>query len=496
MAKPISKKQIQDAERDFEALVQSDGDFQQKVRDGKIKFTVIPGDTKSILKRVDLTNPDQVKAYGGGSLFNTPQEAEHFTVGFGHQPTREGNAIDIVRRAVMPRYQHQIYDPVRKYNQDPAKDAVADAMTNTRYAVPFISILGLPEKAAQLAGFGGNTLTKLPTGLGTAGINMALGLGANAVAGDKNLEETLPNIVANAAAGAASVAANKYFMEEKVRERQLKDQLRRKLGYDKEGFIKRMLGKDKFAVENPTIMQDAVTTLEGGNPYTLGDWRDKPLHSFDIENDAKNAKVKIKAPAWPREPSATPGQTKSTILKKGVTHKFTEQEWDAIARRFMADNPALANADIEDVRKFIKTAWERPQSDFGMDFFGPKELEKTEWVKRKATTGNLDKGNEAAAILYRENAVFEDPALNEAYNKAMAEYKNRLNRLKTSTRKVKLVSPEDYHDMGDYKVRTPVDLGKQKLKIGTRGAIRLGATLLPLAVQAVGPYVYKAVAED
>ena len=65
------------------------------VREGRIKWVVEPGEEVSKLIMVDETDP----RYHSQAAFNTPQEAEHFTKGFGNEPTRENGVENFFNRA-------------------------------------------------------------------------------------------------------------------------------------------------------------------------------------------------------------------------------------------------------------------------------------------------------------------------------------------------------------------------------------------------------------
>lgn len=459
MPAQLSAEQIQKAEQMVQARMASDPAFSNKMREGKIKFLVEPGEKLSQIKIVDMTNAANVEKYGGRAMFNTPQEAEHFTIGFGRQPTREGGLKDVAYRATMPKYQHQINDPLRKYSKSKLADAGQDILSTARYAVPFGAML--------------TNVAPLPTMAITAGVGAAAkGLGA--LTGEEELQETWPNIAGNAAAAGTSVAANRYFSEPAVKERQLKKHVANQLGIKPRQLEEGLL---------PEIKQTLETT-----PYTFGDWRNRPLTQFDAANP--DANVKFKSLPMVFTPGKEPGTTGAKVMPKGKDVKMSRQQWDAVAKKFAAD-VGMPDADPEQVKKFIMEAWARPQSVEGETFYGKKDIPKKRWIERKA-----NEENPFTQELYKQQAYFEDPQMQEAYNKAMADYKARWKRMKTKGPRASIVTPQQYAKMGDYTLPIWAKLGNERLSISTRPIIRAGATLLPLAAQAVAPYAIKALTED
>lgn len=459
MPAQLSAEQIQKAEQMVQARMASDPAFSNKMREGKIKFLVEPGEKLSQIKIVDMTNVANVEKYGGRAMFNTPQEAEHFTAGFGRQPTREGGLKDAAYRATMPRYQHQINDPLRKYSKSKLSDAGQDVLSAARYAVPFGAML--------------TNVAPLPTMAITAGIGAAAkGLGA--VTGEEELQETWPNIAGNAAAAGTSVAANQYFSEPAVKERQLKKHVATQLGIKPSELEAGLL---------PEIKQTLETT-----PYTFGDWRNRPLAAFDKAQP--DAEVKFKRLPMVFTPGKEPGTTGAKVMPKGIDQKLSRQQWDAVAKKFAAD-VGMPDADPEQVKKFIMEAWARPQSVEGEAFYGKKGMPKKKWIERKA-----NEENPFTQELYKEQAYFEDPQMQEAYDKAMTDYKARWKRMKNRGPKANIVTPQQYAKMGDYTLPIWAKLGNERLSISTRPIIRTGATLLPLGVQALAPYAIKAFTED
>ena len=159
MAVGLSAEQITGAEQAVQARMASDPEFSIKVRNGQIKFVVVPGDKLSKLQIVDMTNPANVQKYGGSKVFDTPQEAEHFTEGFGNEPTRSGGFMDMLKRAAIPHSQYQMHDPLRKYSKSPEADMAQDLLSIGRYVTPFLPIKPINVGLANLGlGTGGNII--------------------------------------------------------------------------------------------------------------------------------------------------------------------------------------------------------------------------------------------------------------------------------------------------------------------------------------------------
>lgn len=460
MAAQLSAEQIQKAEQLVQAKMASDPAFSNLMREGKIKFVVEPGEKMSSIKIVNMNNPDMVKKYGGRQMFNTPQEAEHFTAGFGRQPTREGNLVDVAERAVMPRYQHQIHDPIRKYTKSKAADAAQDVLNTARYTAPI---------AALLKGARPLPVAAITTGLG------AVAKGVGALTGEEELQETWPNVFANAAAAGAAAAGNRYFSEDAVRDRQLRE------------HVQKQLPGESVDALLPEIKEQLKS-----NNYTFDDWRHQPLRQFDETFGAAETPVRMKRLPMVFEPGKEPGTTSAKVMSRKKAPKLSQQQWDAVARKFMMDT-GLTEANPNDVIAFIKDAWLRPQSQEGARFYaksGAPDFTKKQLVNAKAT-----ETNEFTKELYKTQPYFDDPNLQKAYENAMNEYKRRWQVMKNK-KSAAIVTPQQFAEMGDYKLRTPFDLGNQRFKISGRPIVRAGATLLPLAAQAVAPYVIKAIGEE
>lgn len=476
MAAPISAEQIEALEKLVQATMASDPSFSQAVREGKVKYVVVPGDKVSEIKAVDLTNPELVRKYGGTKLYDTPQEAEHFTEGYGNEPTRTGGLMDILKRAVIPHSQYQDVDPLRKYAKSPGADAAQDILNISRYATPFLPIN--------------------PAVVGA--VNLSLGGGANLVGswtGEEELQETLPNLLANAATASLAAAGNKYYSKKSTQDRHLEDQLERQLGYEKRGMFTR-------SPIDKTTIEDARKTLEGGNAYTLGDWRNEPLNRFYESVGTKALPMSmdfipnVHEPTTKVDPKTKVYGTSAKSASKQKTPKWSPQQWDAVARKFMAD-AGLPNADPNQVRQFLEEAYFRPQSKMGSLFYAkgglPEGFTTADWAKFRAT-----EGNDFAKDLMAKKARVSDPELDKQRAEALEQRTQRFGRQSTKSNKTALVTPQQFRDMGDYSVRLPfVRVGGRPVEFSKgRTVARVGATLLPMAAQALLPYAIKAGSKD
>lgn len=476
MPQALSAEQIREAERMVQMRMNKDPVFSEKMRNGSIKFVVVPGEKQSGIGIVDMTNPENIKKYGGSKLFNTPQEAEHFTAGYGNEPTRRGNVLDMMKRAFIPHSQYQLHDPLRTYVHSPEADMFQDLVNIGRYATPF-----------------------LPIGPAQVGVlNLGLGVGGNIVgdiSNDTELQETVPNILANAAAASLAAAGNKYYSKKSTQNRHLEDQLERQLGYEKRGMFTRS------PIDKSTI-DDARRTLEGGNAYTLGDWRNEPLNRF-YENVGTKALPmsmdfipNVHEPTAKVDPKTKVHGTSAKSASKQRMPKWSPQQWDAVARKFMAD-AGLPNADPNQVRQFLEEAYFRPQSKMGSLFYAkgglPEGFTTADWAKFRAT-----EGNDFAKDLMAKKARVSDPELDKQRTEALEQRTKRFDRQSTKSNKTALVTPQQFRDMGDYSVRLPfVRVGGRPVEFSKgRTVARVGATLLPMAAQATLPYAIKWIGKD
>ena len=473
MAVGLSAEQITGAEQAVQARMASDPEFSIKVRNGQIKFVVVPGDKLSKLQIVDMTNPANVQKYGGSKVFDTPQEAEHFTEGFGNEPTRSGGFMDMLKRAAIPHSQYQMHDPLRKYSKSPEADMAQDLLSIGRYVTPL-----LPIK---------------PINVGLA--NLGLGTGGNiigAVTGDDELQETLPNLLANAATASLAAAGNKYYSKKSTQDRHLQDQLEEQLGYGKRGMF------TKSPIE-PAVLDEARHTLEGGNAYTLGEWRNAPLNRFYDAVGTRELPMRMDFIPNVHEPtSKVDAKTKTygtvaKIASKTKPPRWSAQQWDAVARKFMAD-AGIPKADPNEVRAFLEEAYFRPQSKLGSIFYAKGGLPEGFTTGDWAAFRKLE-GNDFAKELLANKAHVIDPELDKQRAEALKERTERFNRQSTKSNKTALIQPKQFREMGDYSVRVPfVRHGGKPVELPYgRKAARIGATLLPLAAQALLPYIIKTV---
>lgn len=476
MPQALSAEQIREAERMVQMRMAKDPVFSEKMRNGSIKFVVVPGEKRSGIGIVDMTNPENIKKYGGSKMFDTPQEAEHFTAGYGNEPTRRGNVLDMMKRAFIPHSQYQLHDPLRNYVHSPEADMFQDLINIGRYATPFLPIG--PAKIGAL--------------------NLGLGVGGNIVgdiSGDSELQETVPNILANAATASLAAAGNKYYSKKATQERHLQDQLEQQLGYQKRPMF------SKSPIE-PELIDEARQVLEGGNVYTLGDWRNAPLDRFYNKIGTRALPMRmdfipnVHEPTSKIDPKTKVHSTSAKIAPKSKMPKWSAQQWDAVSRKFMSD-VGITNADPNEVREFLEEAYFRPQSKLGAMFYAkgglPKDFTTSDWAAFRATDGNKF----AKELLANKSHVIDED-LDKQRAQALDQRRERYNRLKTKTDKTGLVQPKDYRNMGDYSVRIPfVRRGGKPVELPRGRLVAQGAaTLLPLAAQATLPYVIKWIGED
>lgn len=471
MPQAISAEQIQKAEQMLQARMQSDPAVSEKVRNGQIKWIVEPGDKISRLVAVDLSNPESVSKYGGIKMYNTPQEAEHFTEGFGNQPTRSGGVADILESRTMPRYQHQRHDPIRKYTKDPALDVLQDATATARYLTPL-----LPFGPAAVAG--------ITAGLGTAS------KAAGALSGEEELQETWPNILATAATAGLAAKGNKYFSEEETRRRQLGQRVESQLGYGK-----RMPWQ--ASPLEPELLPEIEKTLQGGNAYTIGDWRNAPLDRLYEKIGTRALPMTIDRLPMVHEPTAeinpdtkTYG-TSAKIAPRNKPLKWNPQQWDAVARRYIQEAGLPPDTDPNDVRAFIEEAWSRPDSKYGNIFYAkggtPAGFTTEQWAAVRAT----DK-NPVAKELAATKGKVTDEKWDKLRAKALEDRKSRFDRMSTKGKNTAIVTPQQYEKFGSYDFKVPfMKLGNESVRLPIRPWVRAGATIAPVVAQALLPYAIK-----
>lgn len=463
MAAPISKEQIEAAEAKLKADMAKYPKLSVAVREGRIKWVVEPGEEVSKLIMVDETDP----RYHTRSAFNTPQEAEHFTKGFGNEPTRDDGIENYFNRAFRPHYQNTANDPIRAMQGRGARDAIQDVLSDARYLTPIAT-----------------ALMKLPMGPATVGagaVNLGLGITSRGLTGSDEpwYRETVPNIVGSVAAAAASAAGNKYFSEENTRKRQLKKKVSEKLG----------ISEKEIAEKDPGLYEDIMAPLEAKTAalpeYTYGDWRKRPLTQFDAATGAETMPVTIKRP-----PSVHADGKSAKIAARKPSTVIT----DEMATRFLNDlGENRFDANIEDVKKFLR-GWTNKLSNEGVTFWpaaGTVRPTKGQWTKMVK-----EETNPFTKMMLRKQVSFDDPVMQKQWEQALEAFTERWQKVKGKT-KTPIITPADYSDMGDYSFKFPfVRKGGDPLKIGFRGPVRAAATLLPIAAQATLPYIIKAVGSD
>lgn len=453
----ISKTRIRAAEQDYEDFLAGkpvdiydeaeNKKFIKAAIDGTLKWTILKADDGGdILVPLAPEDPE----YNSKGAFNTPQEAEHFTPGFGREPGRTWYG-KTAGAAFAPVTQHNLTDPVRAEQRDIGADITQDVIGDTRYLLPMLGgYLPTPAKAALAAG------------------GMALGLGAVPAAmstsrGEPWYAESPSNVALTAATAAAGAAGNKYFSEGNVRDRQLKTQLAKKLAMSPNELEPGLL---------PEVQETLRTT-----PYTIEDWRNRAFKSFDEKYP--DAEVKFKRPATPHKPSPKKNEVQAGFAPKGVPQKLTKNQMDAVAFRFKNDM-GMVDANINDVADFIRNAYERELTTEGQVFYNKKSMPKKKWGELRST-GETGEKNPFTRELYKSQAYFDDPVMNEAYQAAYKDYKERWQRMKNK-KTATLVTPQEYAAMG--KIKDPI-LGKD-----IRKPLRFGATmLLPVATELTGKYV-------
>lgn len=573
MPAQISEIDMENFENEILEKAKTDGDFMKKLRSGAYKFYIEPGEKVSRLHGVDMSKPENVKKYKGQKLYNTPQEAEHFTEGFGSQPTREGGLFDMfINQGVIPRYQHQIHDPIRKFTKDPVFDIGQDVLSTARYATPLLGLTGVGA---------------LPVAAATAALGAA-SKGLGAAIGEEELQDTWENILSKAAAAGASVGLGRYFSEEAVRNRKLKDEISKSLKIPKEQVTDDMIQSIK-AVYNPSVdysgefskgvpgielknriaralkipaenvtddmiqsvrsvfdpsieytgefskgvpgaqMKRKIATALGIKPEnvsaelldyireplearseklpvkTYEDYIYQPLREGFDKTFGTDVEVAMERLPMPRMPGKESGTTGAQVMPRGRQLKFTPQEWDAIARKFMVD-ANIPDANPKDVAEFIKEFHMRPQSQMG-EIFAPTK--KTDWTLKKGKWTAL-KGDESlnpvARNFLKEKAYFKDPEVDRMYREALSEFETRAKKLR-GKKGAQIVSQDSYEKLG--RIMTPKQYeslghimtpekysstggygpsGSFRSRYGRKG-LQIGGALLPLAAQAVLPYV-------
>lgn len=463
MVAPISVEQIQAAEAKLKADMAKYPKLSVAVREGRIKWVVEPGEEVSKLIMVDETDP----RYHSQAAFNTPQEAEHFTKGFGNEPTRNNGVENFFNRAIRPHYQNTVNDPIRAMQGHGTRDVVQDALSGTRYVTPAIA-----------------ALMKLPTGpaaVGAGAVNLGLGLASRELTGNDEpwYRETFPNIIGSAATAAASAAGNRYFTEENTRKRQLKKKVSEKLG----------ISEKEIAEKDPGLYDDIMAPLEAKTAalpeYTYGDWRKRPLTQFDAATGAQTMPVTIKRP-----PMVHADGKSAKIAARKPSTVIT----DEMATRFLNDlGENRFDANIEDVKKFLK-GWTNKLSNEGATFWpvaGAVRPTKGQWTKMVK-----EETNPFTKMMLRKQVSFDDPAVQKQWEQALDEFEKRWQKVKGKT-KSPIITPKEYSGMGEYSFKLPfLRNGDSPVKLGFRGPIRAVATLLPIAAQASLPYIIKAVGSD
>lgn len=450
----ISKRQIRDAETAFANWIAGRRikGFDEE-ENAKFIGAAVNGNLKWMIDEdhiIPLAPGDA--GYNYDTAFNTPQEAEHFTEGYGKEPGRRTTG-KVLGSMFAPISQHQITDPVRRQMRDPFVDIAQDALSTSRYLLPIAVqyVKRTPIGAAVMAG---------GYGLGAGLLNK----GISEVRDDAPYGETPENIVLTATAAAAGGAANKALSEDRVRHRQLTSKVEQNLGIKRgtAGWDNDLLSR----IEEP-LKARSLTLPE----YTYGDWRKAPLTYFDAATGAAEMPVKFK-----RLPAIFRDAKSPILLKRDKGSVIT----DEIATRFINDlGFDRADVDLDDVKKWLEEAWLRPLSDKGRMFYPTKQTQmdvsKKRWSALKANAPS-----QFAADMLVHSAFFDDPEINKQWEKAKEEYHTRYNKIKGRAN-TPIVSKSDYSKMGQIRLPFVGDV---------RPALRGGVTALaPIATEVLGKYL-------
>ena len=451
----ISKRQIRDAETAYanwiaNRSVKGFDDAENK----KYADAAIRGKLKWMIEddRIIPLAPNDM-GYNYDTAFNTPQDAEHFTSGYGNEPGR-GTAGKLVGSIIAPISQHQITDPVRRQMRDPVTDVTQDALSTSRYLLPVVSQFAKrsPLGAALMAG---------SYGAGAGLVNKAV----SEMRDDAAFGETPENILLTAAAAAGGAGASKALSEENVRKRQLSKLIERNLG-----ITKGSAGWDpgiEERIEEP-LKAKSMQLPE----YTYGDWRKQPLTSFDAATGAQDLPVRFKRP-----PNVFKSGTSPIPVKREPGTTIT----DEIATRFIKElGLERGDVDINDVKAWLTEAWLRPLSDKGRMFYPTKDT-RMDVSKKRWTDLKANESSQFASDMLTNQAFFEDPAVNAQWQKAKADYADRWRKVKGKAN-TPIVSRPAYEKLGQ--MRVPIT------GTNVRPFVRGGATILvPMTTEAFGKYL-------
>ena len=482
----VSNRQIKDAET---AVLQwrnnasvpgfSDDDnakFRQAAAKDQIKWIIEPDAQNPDIGRLIPLAPGDM-GYNYEEAFNTPREAEHFTIG--NEPGRNQSA-KFIGSMVAPISQHQLADTVRSETRDPAIDIGQDLLRAGKIALPIVTqyMARTPVGAGAAAGLGA---------IGIGGANNTI----SALRGEPWYGDTPANILATAATIGLSAAANRYYSPEHQKDLQLQAHLEDKLGYQNLGMF------EKSPIE-PQLLPEVKARVESGNNYTLGNWRSAPLDRFYEGVGSRSLPMMADRLPYPKEPTKKqdPKTGRYGVGAKVSSRKaypdYNEQQWDALAKEFKAE-AGLVNADLKEIKAFLRDYY-RPDSELGELFWGAgtkpgSGFTTTDWAKMRSKFWDSN----PAAYEALENVHVEDPTLDAQRAEALKDVKTRRKRLETKSDRTSIVSPQEYKKFGEYTFRLPfIRKGGKPIELkGGRPAIRVGTTLLPFAAQTVIPYAIR-----
>lgn len=457
MAAPIRADQIKQAEQVLQAHMAKYPKLADAVKAGKIRWVVVPGDSVSQLLMIDDQDP---RFYSDGA-YQTPQEAEHFTAGFGNEPTIEGSGRRIINRAIRPHSQYQDYDPIRKYQHSKGADAVQDVLSGARYGAGVVGAMlpGSPLGAA-LATAGGVA--------GMAGANNYI----SDVRGEPQYKETPAQLLANAALAGMAAHNWKYFSEDATKKRQLNKAISRNLGVKPRDFDKGLVDEieRRLADQSPN----------GPDVFRVKDWQDWPLTQFDATTGAPQMGVHFEG--LPPVKVVGGGQIAPRKPSAGIK--------DEQAIQYLKDlGIPRHDFHLNDVKDAIYDAWALPMSDEGSVMYprkGNEPFTKEQWAIRRASETNPFK-----AHLYSNYAHLDDQQMDAQWHAARKETERR--RKKAPNKKRAVVTRDAYANMGDYKMNLPFYTGKLRQQFGWRGPTRAITTIAPIVAQALLPYIVKEV---
>lgn len=480
MAQPISAIQIRNAEMQLQAKMKADPKVAEKVRAGRIKWVVVPGENMSRLVGIDMDNPDDVKEFGGNQMFASPQEAEHFTAGFGNEPTNPDFFGNIASSAVIPMTQYHSKDPLRVGESGPqagskSGDIMQDIIHGYRYASPII---------------GSALKTKLPvaalfSGMSTAGTGLLnRGIAKDIRDGRELYAETLPNIIGAGLISAGGVAADRYFKPENIARRNLEKKVALKLALPIEevraqGIVPR--------IEDP-LRHPAMDK----SPYTYEMYNTQPITDFTAKVPNETPMV-MQASPKPRVPTKNAEYVTTMPIRGNKMPDYTKDRWYMVARDYLKQLGIPENQfNLDDVVDHIKKVHFSKRSNMAM-IFNPQPNDppftKGQWAAMRAQTRDTQPFTHE--MLDRQ-AGFKDPQTTKDWREARDEMRKRYARHGISDGDTKIISPEQYENMKGIElpsftktlgVRNRFSIPAPLIRWPIRAATLAASALLPYGIQ-------------